>query len=389
MTFSITEYFGDLSLLPHALLFLHLLGSVLPTKYQKQAQISFHAIYAAFLLISPNCLYGPKTGKDLDAVHAFLARFIGAYQFGFFVFHFLSRRDSFRPEAAVALSKALTAGLVFFLELRSAQRPNVERGLHLDSSSFVYALILIDFTYFLIESVKYVKLVNQTSATDEIDIMCKKTQQAIQNAGAFSIQHYFWADAVVSFLYAVASIGSSEYLYENVIKQEIKLDSLHRILTHEFGYYALGAGITSLLAFQFSPVQQKHYAFQRLVTHAITIAIHASGYFHFYYHAVFSPLIIALLTVYPIVIVTDKIKRQEVAADDDKNASSSVFATAPETEINLDLNQEIVEQELDEQIHEIVGENDVTEEKVEKVELTVQEPAKSKKGLFKIKKSKK
>ncbi|CAD5230652.1 unnamed protein product [Bursaphelenchus okinawaensis] len=315
MTF--TDYFEDLKLVPHAFLFLNLIGAAVPSRFQKTALVSFHGIYAAFLLISPNCLYGPKTQDHLDAVHVFLARFLGAYQLGFAFFHYQTRHDIYRNEAAVALSKAITSGLVFFLELKSAQRPNLERGVHLESYTFLVALILVDFTWFVVETMKYFKLVWNTVPTDEVDIICKRTTRAIQDGErTFSIQHFLWADAVISFLYAVASIGSSEYLYENVIKHEIKLDSLHRILTHEFGYYALGSGITSLLAAQFSSVQIKHYACQRVLTQFLIVAIHASGYFHFYYHAVFSPLIVALVAIVPIAVASDKIKRQDQGIGD-------------------------------------------------------------------------
>jgi hypothetical protein len=80
-------------------------------------------------------------------------------------------------------------------------------------------VILVDLTYFVVELYEYVQQYRKISNSEEIDIMCKRTQRLLEGRGTVRLQYAFWVDAVVGILYAVSSISSTDYLYLNVVRR--------------------------------------------------------------------------------------------------------------------------------------------------------------------------
>jgi len=299
---SIFDYIPDtcqFTLVPHIVLGLLFAASAVPSKWQDNARLGFHALFGALLYLAPCALSAPKVGHKLDYIHLFLQRFSGCFQIGFAYYYFRTRHDRYRPEPAFALAKALAAGLIFVHEFVHAHRHTsaTERGLHFDSPNFYFALGLVEFAYAVAEIVNVVNLYRRTSSPEEIDIQCKRTQRLLEGRGSVRTSYFWWLDAVVSILYAVASINSSEYLYLNVIPHGIKLDSLHHLFTAEFGYYALATGIISLLAPQFTIFHQKAFVEMRFIVQSLVFFLHIFGSVAIYPFAQFVPHAVCLLTL--------------------------------------------------------------------------------------------
>jgi hypothetical protein len=242
----------------------------------------------------------------LDNIHLFLQRFSGCFQIGFAYYYWRTFRSRYRPEPAFALAKALAASLICVHEFVHAHRHTsaVERGLHFDSPKFYFALALVEFTYAVSEIFNVVNSYRRTSSPEEIDIQCKRTQRLLEGRGSVHTQYFWWLDAVVSILYAVSSINSSDYLYLNVqrplelqIEHGIQLDSLHHLFTAEFGYYALATGIISLLAPQFSIFHQAAFVEMRFIVQALIFGLHLYGTAFIYPFAQFVPHAVCLLTL--------------------------------------------------------------------------------------------
>lgn len=114
-------------------------------------------------------------------------------------------------------------------------------------------------------------------------------------------------DAAISILYAVSSITNTDYLYLNVIERGIQLDSLHRLFTSEFGYYALATAVASLLASQFTVYHQKTFVEQRIIVQGLILALHLYGSWAFYPFAQLTPHLVAAASLVPLYLLKKEV----------------------------------------------------------------------------------
>ncbi|KAI6209781.1 hypothetical protein M3Y96_00257000 [Aphelenchoides besseyi] len=315
------------TILPHIVLVVLLAASLVRHQHQKNARIAFHGIFGLFLLVAPSAILAAKVTRPLDVAHLFLLRFLGPFQIGA-AYYAWKTRYSYRLESHVSLAKVLAAGLICSQEFFSyySVSPN-ERGVHLAGPWFLFAFAL-DLSWFAVELYEFVEIVRRATNPDEIDVLINLTTRLTNNRTRVQLKYLFWADAVVSLLYSVTSIPSSDFIYKNVIEHVIQLDSLHRLITAEFGYLALCTAVVSLLAAQFSVYHQKTYVEQRIITQAIIAALHVYGSYAIYPFAQFFPHYIAIASFVPLYFIKQEVDKIGVLPDElpDENGNVSIGA---------------------------------------------------------------
>ncbi|KAH7728949.1 Protein C03A3.1 b [Aphelenchoides avenae] len=322
----------DVEQIPHAVLAILAVASVVHHKYQRVTGIAFHAIAGLVYFLVPGLLLNPLVSDRYRALQ-------------------LPQLQRHYPNGArYSPGKGVDSRFALFTHLFTAYHlyETKARGLHI-AQNFLSCVLAVEGVWFAAEVYRLVTF--KHSLPEEIDLITQRTQRWIEGKSNLRAQRLFWLDAVLQFCYALFNFAFPNQILRLIvscdllhiwanpsfqIRREYSLDGLHKMFSRQFGVYSLGIAMVSLLAADFAIHHQKHWVFQRILTQGLILLLHVYGYWGIsvYSPSHVGPFMIALFYITFLLCIYFQVKRQEedaIRVEGDGEVRTRVLSASKKT----------------------------------------------------------
>ncbi|GMT05666.1 hypothetical protein PENTCL1PPCAC_27840, partial [Pristionchus entomophagus] len=270
----------EMSLLLHLAVAVPLLLSALPIPRldkvsQHWAQIGAHLLLGVLLTVYPSSLLAWTVDGDFKELHSFMQSYVGVFHIAIAasIYHHGMGKQG-RP---FLFARLLSSFFCLFTRLFAAYHLSEKstRGL-LISGEFVTSSLILDGAWLAAEIARFIR--EQETVDERLSVLCAETTRCAEGKNSSYLVNALYADAALSFCYALFHFAFPQNILKLVIKPSLDLDSHHYMWCRVFGALWLMPAIGSLTAVHASPALQLTHLIQRLVVQVGIFVLHIYGH---------------------------------------------------------------------------------------------------------------